>query len=290
MGKNFVCEVLNNEDQRPMTISSEWSTDEIFKITVLREGTVPLRGQTTVDQQLQEYPRSEVSKEQAILDIQDELSGNDTRVQFVLRGPKLSWKMNLWWKGGVKVEPIENITLFANICQRWLSEQANSYRAEEEMRRENEALRRSHTELVAKLNSLEISKKRMEDFLYTRFLSVLNEKKKKIKQLEERLKACDSGMTVSNERSVYDEDTEDERENNSNDETKTDVCNVIPSVSGTNVNKTQSVTNSEDLLNQRFSFSSESEQDDIELRFPETQDSLNSKMEEEEEEPDLFSQ
>lgn len=207
-------------------------------------------------------------------EMQNELSGKETRAQFFLRDLKLSWKIKAWWKGSVDLRPIEDIVTLADISRKWLSEEARVRRSDDEKRREDEALRRENAELREKLDSMEAAKKRMEDVLYVRFLSVLNEKKKKIRQLEEKFKSRADDRSSPGERNPFDEDTENEMEQeNPSENGMENSSQNFPSVAGTSARIAPPIS-ADNLLKSSPGFSSESEQEDIVLQYKETQDYL----------------
>lgn len=133
-------------------------------------------------------------------------SGANADIYFFLKDDTFTWKQhNILTRGEISVQPFSNLLIISNTLIQ-LSELYEKCQEQiQTLEKENNSLKKTNTKLITDLEEMINIKNIMEKDLYTKFLLLLNTKKKRIRELQEDL---NSNKQVA--RSLYEETTDDE--------------------------------------------------------------------------------
>ena len=115
------------------------------------------------------------------------------------------WKHRVWKKGTVEVTPVLDTIILGNMSKLWLQNCQKLLEGNKQLQDENTILTKNREEMIKKLEEIEKVKKKLEDSLYAQFLLLLNSKKRKIRELEEKLKQEE----ISHSQSAYNVSTDE---------------------------------------------------------------------------------
>ncbi|XP_072745055.1 uncharacterized protein [Anoplolepis gracilipes] len=202
-----VSQLVNQVDNSNFTLYSEWE-DTYFKIILLRPSTIPLSGEMHVENANYFLDHLEESFEMYLEKTRYAFSGKNADIQFFLHDDTFIWKQqNILTRGEIAVYPLSNILIISDTFKELLEFYQKSQERILTLENENKHLNKSKIKLTTDIEEMINIKDKMEKDLYTRFLLLLNTKKKKIRELQETL---DSNKRTT--KSVYDKTTDDESE------------------------------------------------------------------------------
>ncbi|XP_028049996.1 DNA repair protein XRCC4 isoform X2 [Monomorium pharaonis] len=138
----------------------------------------------------------------------DAFSGKNADIQFFLQDDTFTWKQqNILTRGKIAVHSLSNILILSDTLKKSLELYQKCQEQALTLESENERLNKANTKLITDIEEMINVKITMEKDLYMKFLTLLNTKKKKIRELKQAL-----DNTKKTTKSVYDETTDDESE------------------------------------------------------------------------------
>lgn len=133
-------------------------------------------------------------------------SGKNADIQFFLHDDTFIWKQqNILTRGEIAIYPLSNILIISDTLKQLLELYQKCQEEILTLKKENKCLNESNIKLTTDIEEMINIKDKMEKDLYTKFLLLLNAKKKKIRELQ---KTLDNNKQTT--KSVYDETTDDE--------------------------------------------------------------------------------
>lgn len=201
-----VSQLVNQVDKSNFTLYAEWE-DTHFKIILLRPCTVPLRGEMDIEKANYFLGHLDEAFEIYLEKTKLAFSGKNTDIQFFLHDDTFIWKQqNILTRGEIAIYPLSNILTISDILKQLLELYQKCQEEILTLERGNKCLNESNIKLTKDIEEMINVKDKMEKDLYTRFLLLLNAKKKRIRELQ---KALDNNKQT---KSIYDETTDDESE------------------------------------------------------------------------------
>ncbi|XP_070159861.1 DNA repair protein XRCC4 [Polyergus mexicanus] len=202
-----VSQLVNQVDKNTFTLYTEWE-DTHFKIILLRPCTVPLKGEMDIEKANYFLGHLDESFEIYLEKTRLAFSGKNADIQFFLHDDTFTWKQqNILTRGEIAIYPLSNILTISDILKQLLELYQKCQEEILTLERGNKRLNESNIKLTKDIEEMINVKDKMEKDLYTRFLLLLNAKKKRIRELQ---KALDSNKQTT--KSIYDETTDDESE------------------------------------------------------------------------------
>lgn len=202
-----VSQLVNQVDKSNFTLYAEWE-DTHFKIILLRPCTVPLNGEMHTENANYFLDHLDESFEIYLEKTRHAFSGENADIQFFLHDDTFTWKQqNILTRGEIAVYPLSNILIISDTFKQSLEFYQKCQEKMLTLEKENKRLNESKIKLTTDIEEMTNIKEKMEEDLYTRFLLLLNAKKKRIRKLQEIL---DGNKQTT--KSVYDETTDDESE------------------------------------------------------------------------------
>ncbi|XP_050464000.1 DNA repair protein XRCC4-like [Cataglyphis hispanica] len=202
-----VSQLVNQVDKCNFTLYAEWK-DTYFKIILLRPCTVPLSGEMDIEKANYFLDHLDESFEIYLEKTRLAFSGKNIDIQFFLYDDTFTWKQqNILTRGEIAIFPLSNILTISDILKQLLELYQKCQEEILTLEKENKCLNESNIKLTKDIEEMINVKDKMEKDLYTRFLLLLNTKKKRIKELQ---KTLDSNKKIT--KSIYDETTDDESE------------------------------------------------------------------------------
>nr|XP_012231425.1 PREDICTED: DNA repair protein XRCC4-like isoform X2 [Linepithema humile] len=133
-------------------------------------------------------------------------SGANADIYFFLEDYTFTWKQqNILIRGEIAVQPLSNLLVISDTLMQ-LSELYEKCQEQiQTLEKENDGLKKTNTKLITDIEEMIDIKNIMEKDLYTKFLLLLNTKKKRIRELQKVLNSKEQTT-----RSVYEETTDDE--------------------------------------------------------------------------------
>lgn len=133
-------------------------------------------------------------------------SGKNADIQFFLQDDTFTWKQqNILTRGEIAVHSFSNILILSDILKQSLELYQKCQEQALILENENKHLNEANIKLIADIEEMINKKTAMEKDLYTKFLLLLNTKKKRIKELLQ-------DKSKKTTKSVYDKTTDDESE------------------------------------------------------------------------------
>lgn len=132
-------------------------------------------------------------------------SGKNVDIQFFLQDDTFTWKQqNILTRGEIAVHSLSNILILSDTLKQSLELYQKCQEQALTLENENKHLNEANAKLIAQIEEMINKKTAMEKDLYTKFLLLLNSKKKRIRELlQDKSKKT---------KSVYEETTDDESE------------------------------------------------------------------------------
>lgn len=195
------CEIFNQNDQKYYMLYTEWY-DSYFKIMLLESATKPLTGEMNTKDV--NYYSDELSKssDEYLEETKRIFSGKEKAISFFIKEKTFEWKKNLWILGKIDLSSPSDICIIYQRFQHLLKIYQTMQDKMNAIEEENKILMDTNKELSSKMHKLVEMKSAMESDLYKKFILVLNSKKKKLKELEEKVKG-------TNKESVYNASTDE---------------------------------------------------------------------------------
>ncbi|CAK9797695.1 hypothetical protein ANTPLA_LOCUS1306 [Anthophora plagiata] len=207
--KVTACEIFNQVDSKCYTLYTEWFNSH-FKVILLEPTMSPLYGEMCVKDV--NYFSDELSKstDEYLKETEKILCQKDKDIKFFIQDKTLVWKNNVWTMGQIELCPIYDISVISERFQQ-LSKLHQSVQDKlNTLEKENENLIHLNKELSLKIEKMIEMKTSMEQELYSKFVTILNSKKRKIKELEDAMKEKRSKESIFDAQT--DESEESERE------------------------------------------------------------------------------
>lgn len=133
-------------------------------------------------------------------------SGKNADIQFFLQDDTFIWKQqNILTRGEIAVHSLSNILILSDTLKQSLELYQKCQEQVLTLENENKHLNEANTNLITNIEDMINKKTVMEKDLYTKFLLLLNSKKKRIRELLQ-------DKSTKTTKSVYDETTDDESE------------------------------------------------------------------------------
>ncbi|KAL0133114.1 hypothetical protein PUN28_000706 [Cardiocondyla obscurior] len=218
-----VSKLFNQVDQSEFVLYAEWE-DTGFKIIVLRPYTLPLNGEMGRENANYFLQDESESFEKYLEKTKHAFSGKNADIQFFLKDDTFTWKQqNILIRGEITVHPLSNILILSNTLKQSLELYQQCQECALNLKNENEHLIKVNTKLIGDIEEITNIKTTMEKDLYMKFISLLNAKKKKIRELQQALDNTRKTKTM------FDKTTDEESESERSDvESRKKLCTKSP--------------------------------------------------------------
>ncbi|XP_057674726.1 DNA repair protein XRCC4-like [Corythoichthys intestinalis] len=198
--------LISSEPDSPYFLrvdGSGWDTASGFRL-LLSDGRHAWRGEASEASVCQEAAELEMPEDKYIQDLREALTGEGSPASYRLTllpsppdgGAELTLTYHKVQKdisfrlGSVMLNPVPEPREAVRALLTYSLERGTSLeRHNQELREQNRRLGREHGRIAAELKRYAIGREELETELYSRFVVVLNEKKAKIRSLQEKLKA-----------------------------------------------------------------------------------------------------
>ncbi|XP_066593892.1 DNA repair protein XRCC4 [Prorops nasuta] len=213
-------QILNSEDANTYTVLIEWESDSTFTVFLMKPNFTPMMGKVSKDdikyfsEALEKTEIDYINQTKCIFSMQC------PDIQFLFNMEYLEWRRKgILTLGKVILEPITNINILCAVMEQLSQHHQNLGKKLENLEKENEYFKKTNKRLTFDIEEMIVKKNSMEVELYKSFLLILNSKKKRIRELENKLKR----KTVT-KKSRFQMDTESDTTEDE-ETTKTEIKN-----------------------------------------------------------------
>lgn len=205
-------QVINDVDKECYTLYVEWA-ESSFKIMIFKPEAQPLTGEMKAENV--QYFSKELGKScvEYIAEAKDAFCRKNKDIQFYITDESFKWmRKNVWTLGQIDVQRVKSTDTLLEILQNIMEVCQNVNAKLDGLEAENKCLIEMKTKLTASLEEVIKYKLIMEEELYKKFLLILNEKKRKYRELKQRVQTvgdkADTVFQASTDEASSDEETE----------------------------------------------------------------------------------
>ncbi|OAD58192.1 hypothetical protein WN48_11355 [Eufriesea mexicana] len=267
MTKITACEIFDHMENKYYTLYVEWF-NSYFKVILLESTMLPLSGEMNIDNVNHFSAELSKSPDEYLKITEKILCGEDTEIQFFIKNKILEWKKKVWIYGRIELHSISDIQVVCESFQQLVKFYNGVQNKISILKEENKNLIYINEQLSLKIQNMIELKTTMEEDLYTKFIVILNSKKKKIRELEEAIK----GKKDAKE-SIFDACTDESGESENEDK----IIKNVPTVS-IKIGKRKSLKNDNSKHMQKITKTNDIVDDKIIHKASTSKDCVNSKV------------